>query len=65
MSEFKIGDTVRLKGGGPKMTVREIWSNNQCLCDWFEGKKLMSGRFEIDQLITEDPDELITGFSVQ
>jgi uncharacterized protein YodC (DUF2158 family) len=45
---FKAGDVVRLKSGGPKMTV--AWCENmngtmQAYCEWFEGSKKMSGTF--------------------
>ena len=37
-SEFKIGDVVRLKSGGPWMVVAQIWNNEdgwQYKCIWF------------------------------
>lgn len=34
---FKIGDTVRLKSGGPRMTVSSVPSgpNEEVCCKWF------------------------------
>ena len=64
MSKFKVGDVVWLTGGSPKMTFREVKSDNECRCDWFEGTKLVTGRFKLDQLTTENPDELVTGMSL-
>lgn len=32
--EFKIGDTVRLKSGGPLMTIKAI-STSRVICTWF------------------------------
>ena len=62
MSEFKVGDVVWLKSGdGPPMNIRAFREDNECQCDWFEGKKRLSGRFAIDQLTTEKPDDLATG----
>lgn len=44
VSEFAVGDIVKLKSGGPEMTVKgpyqAMWS-----CQWFAGKKLESGIF--------------------
>jgi uncharacterized protein YodC (DUF2158 family) len=34
---IKIGDVVRLKSGGPKMTVQERYEN-EWLCKWFDSK---------------------------
>lgn len=38
---FKPGDLVRLKSGGPKMTVSHRTGENELCCIWFasEGKK--------------------------
>ena len=52
--EFKIGDVVKLKSGGPKMTVEDISdvrSVKVILCSWFD----KSNRFndEFDQRLLE------------
>ncbi|MCE5182046.1 MAG: YodC family protein [Betaproteobacteria bacterium] len=46
MSNFEIGDTVRLKSGGPLMTVHNIGDYTQSaglnpglLCVWFDNSK--------------------------
>ena len=37
-SEFRNGDTVTLKSGGPEMTVTAV-EGDSIRCTWFEGKK--------------------------
>lgn len=52
-TKFKTGDIVRLKSGGPEMTVKEFRDRPQLrdyTCQWFAGKKLESGHFEEDSL---------------
>lgn len=36
MTELKVGDVVRLKSGGPKMTVEEVRPTS-VVCIWFTG----------------------------
>jgi uncharacterized protein YodC (DUF2158 family) len=50
MTTWKIGNTVKLKSGGPKMTVRTV-ADDEIITDWFEGMKPMFGRFHPDQLM--------------
>ena len=35
MEEFNVGDTVKLKSGGPLMTVHDILSTYRVICKWF------------------------------
>jgi uncharacterized protein YodC (DUF2158 family) len=35
--EFKQGDVVRLKSGGPDMTIEEIDAQGNASCIWFQG----------------------------
>ena len=35
MTEFKIGDVVQLKSGGPEMTVTQVASSETLACAWF------------------------------
>ena len=47
-SRFKVGDIVRLKSGGPEMTVQIVTEDDESSgyhCQWFAGKKLESGYF--------------------
>jgi uncharacterized protein YodC (DUF2158 family) len=46
LKKFKPGDIVRLKSGGPDMTVTEPHHNEEeWICKWFGGKKLEVGHF--------------------
>lgn len=38
MADFKKGDTVRVKSGGPLMTVAELGPEDGVKCVWFDGK---------------------------
>ena len=61
-AQFKPGDVVKLKSGGPKMTVQKTsrgigdrgWTVR---CDWFAGSKKEQGVFAPEQLVhfTEAP----------
>lgn len=48
MSEINVGDVVRLKSGGPAMTVAGVSKNNTsaCLCKWFSGFDVKEYIFE-------------------
>jgi uncharacterized protein YodC (DUF2158 family) len=58
---FKIGQIVRLKSGGPKMTVGFIDHNNgMCRCQWFTEGKLEKGDLpheSLENLESVEPDE--------
>lgn len=43
-NEFKIGDVVRLKSGGPTMTVNKIWEDSEYRigCVWFDDSNKQS-----------------------
>jgi len=58
---LKVGDKVRLKTGGPWMTVEVIYTglpNDYVLCAYFDGVKLVSPGFSPESLETEQ--EVIT-----
>ncbi len=50
---FQVGEVVKLKSGGPDMTVNYLVGSAQRElydCQWFAGKKLEEGRFPADSL---------------
>jgi uncharacterized protein YodC (DUF2158 family) len=53
-NQFKPGDVVVLRSGGPKMTVMRVGKDSfdapSLLCVWFEGTKREEGRFHADAL---------------
>ncbi len=55
MAESKVGDVVRLKSGGPKMTIADTTSNPAgILCTWFDEAEVKSARFPAAAL---EPDK--------
>jgi uncharacterized protein YodC (DUF2158 family) len=55
---FKLGDIVKLKSGGPEMTVRALPDQYQGYgCQWFAGKKLEQGFFPKESLVLVLPEE--------
>ena len=64
--EVKIGSVVRLKSGGPKMTVHAFEADfdfspeqkmNGCICQWFERDTLREGTFHPDTIELVDQAE--------
>ena len=50
--EFATGDFVKLKSGGPVMTVKSFRSMTDAfICQWFAGKKLEQGEFPPGSLL--------------
>lgn len=48
---FAVGTIVKLKSGGPDMTIQgEATSGGHLYAQWFAGKKLERGSFPIDSL---------------
>jgi uncharacterized protein YodC (DUF2158 family) len=60
---FKVGQLVKLKSGGPDMTVQEVNEPSQYRpahtygCQWFAGKKLDKGTFPGESLNPVEPEE--------
>lgn len=44
--QFQIGDTVRLKSGGPVMTYSGDTEFGGAICTWFEGTKKIVEQFD-------------------
>lgn len=61
-AQFKSGDVVRMKSGGPKMTVAwcdyefEGASQQTAFCEWFEGAKPLGRKFAASTLKLCDDD---------
>lgn len=52
MDDFKIGDLVHLKSGGPRMTVKSVDpKNGRVYCQWFAGNALNEDYFPKDALV--------------
>lgn len=51
-NRFAVGDIVKLKSGGPDMTIRVSpdTAGKSYVCQWFAGKKLEQGNFPEDSL---------------
>jgi uncharacterized protein YodC (DUF2158 family) len=50
-TKFKSGDIVKLKSGGPDMTIQRYDKlNDGFRCQWFAGKKLESGIFPAESI---------------
>ena len=57
--KFAVGEVVKLKSGGPEMTVRAVPNSgygDNYNCQWFAGKKLEAGNFPEGSLDKVTPD---------
>lgn len=55
---FKVDDVVRLKSGGPRMTLTSVDDRGYVRTAWFAGAGKEHGHFHLDALIgapTEPP----------
>jgi uncharacterized protein YodC (DUF2158 family) len=51
MPDFKVGDVVQLKSGGPRMTIANMKSNPAgVLCAWFDEADVKTSRFPAEAL---------------
>lgn len=60
MAQFKPGDLIELKSGGPAMTVRSVHSSDGTITtQWFSGKKLEQGHFREESVkASPSPDNV-------
>ena len=59
MEQFKVGDTVVMKAGGPKMTILRVEDDptDWIQCRWFDGKKFNTELFPPDSLRQADDSD--------
>lgn len=53
---FAVGTIVKLKSGGPDMTVQTPEREGYLHAQWFAGKKLEQGRFPVSSLEEVKPE---------
>lgn len=66
VEDFKVGDVVRLKSGGPNMTIEmdaesNYESKGQIRCVWFDGKKKLMDDFVPATLTKADQSPISFG----
>ncbi|MNJ42161.1 hypothetical protein D3C77_371160 [compost metagenome] len=55
---FTVGDIVKLKSGGPDMTVQVVpEKGDNYRCQWFAGKKLEFGFFHFESLVPVEAEK--------
>lgn len=57
LERFTTGILVRLKSGGPIMTVAQTSDSSGVRCQWFAGKKMESGWFPPESLVEGSDDD--------
>jgi uncharacterized protein YodC (DUF2158 family) len=45
--EFKVGEIVKLKSGGPKITISEVIDDDEAICLWFVNDERRVETFEV------------------
>ena len=53
--EFKKGDVVRLKSGGPRMTISSVEDDGRFFCLWFDGNDQKQKIFDGAVLMRMEP----------
>lgn len=60
--EFKIGDVVRLKSGGPDMTIQDV-TEYEIKCRWFDAKKkFFDSSFQPEELVDASAPQINVKF---
>jgi uncharacterized protein YodC (DUF2158 family) len=57
-TEFKVGDVVILKSGGPDMTIEDTWRDGgrtRARCAWFVELKKLEADFDVRTLLIANP----------
>jgi uncharacterized protein YodC (DUF2158 family) len=54
MSQYKTGEQVRHKSGGPLMIVDTIRGNGTLICKWWNGKVFECDTFAPESLLSAD-----------
>jgi uncharacterized protein YodC (DUF2158 family) len=54
--KFKLGDTVRLRSGGPVMTINEMATGGGLVCVWFAGSDVKHHSFKPEALEAAPPE---------
>lgn len=62
--EFKIGDVVQLKSGGPKMTIEDRKDDGRFGCVWFDGLTTVREDFA-SEILTSANQRGITGKAIR
>ena len=57
LGPLKIGDVVRLKSGGPSMTVRSL-DGEFVDCEWFSKGELYAHPFPLQMIVKTSPEQL-------
>lgn len=55
--EIKLGSTVKLKSGGPLMTITYFSKNSDPVSSWFCGTELFQRSFPVSSLVPEEPND--------
>ncbi|STX29971.1 Uncharacterized small protein [Legionella beliardensis] len=53
-TQLKVGDVVKLKSGGPRMTISYLGKEEQIECIWFDGNNKSKGYFHKDSVKLDD-----------
>jgi uncharacterized protein YodC (DUF2158 family) len=57
-TEIQVGDVVKLKSGGPAMTITAIdETSKKAFCEWFESTEQHQGTFVLAALKPSNPSD--------